>query len=219
MPERQDMERQGIGHQGIGNQGIGRRNVAATRVGRRAGPGRRGRDALLAAAGALSGFALARLFARDPRAAPASGLASPDTAPWEALEGKELILPPAGHERTDVGFAPMLAAGVLLLLGVGGVLLLAQLLYPFAAPDRQPLSAVPSFPAPVLQTNTPADMAAFRDRQLRVLNGASWTDEAQGRVRMPIEDAMREVARRGIPDWPGAPADRGVAAAAAAAQR
>lgn len=115
-------------------------------------------------------------------------------------------LPPARHEGTDVGFRALLVAGVLMLLALGGVLGFASWLYPGAQTDKiLPSATNDTFPAPRLQPDVAADMARFRAEQLQQLNGAYWLDRERGRVHMPIADAMRDVAARGIPDWPAAP--------------
>ena len=124
----------------------------------------------------------------------------PDDPPEEDL-------PPARHEDTDVGVRPLLVAGVLMLLALGGVLGLSLKLYPGSRTDK---AIVPprdiDFPAPRLQTDTGADMARFRAEQMQQLNGAYWLDRERGRVHLPVKDAMRDVAASGIPDWPSAPA-------------
>jgi len=126
--------------------------------------------------------------------------------PEQEHEHEQDNLPPARHEGSDVGFRAMLAAGVLMLLAVGGTLGFAAWLYPNAATDK--LLAPPTnatFPAPRLQPDVAADMAQFRAEQLQQLNGAYWLDRDRNRVHMPIGDAMRDVAAHGIPDWPTAP--------------
>lgn len=146
-----------------------------------------------AAVAAGVGGGLARLLPRATAPAPA--------------ELPEEDLPPARHEGTEVGFRPLLVAGVLMLLALTGVLGLSVKLYPGSRTDK---AMVPprdmDFPAPRLQTDTGADMARFRAEQLQQLNGAYWLDRERGRVHMPVADAMRDVAVRGIPDWPSAPA-------------
>ncbi len=118
----------------------------------------------------------------------------------------EQDLPPARHEGTDVGFRVLLVAGVLMLLALGGVLGFAAWLYPGAQTDKILMPANnETFPAPRLQPDVAADMARFRAEQLQQLNGAYWLDQERNRVHMPIADAMRDVAARGIPDWPAAP--------------
>lgn len=127
-------------------------------------------------------------------------------APADGPEHAQDDLPPARHEGTDVGFRALLVAGVLMLLALGGVLGFAAWLYPGAQTDKVLSPATnETFPAPRLQPDTAADMARFRAEQMQQLNGAYWLDRERRRVHMPIADAMRDVAARGIPDWPTAP--------------
>jgi hypothetical protein len=49
-------------------------------------------------------------------------------------------------------------------------------------------------PAPRLQEDPLADLAALRAREARQLEGYAWVDRAAGRVRIPIERAMELLA-------------------------
>lgn len=111
-------------------------------------------------------------------------------------------LPPAAHETSDVAFRPMLIAGIAMSAGLLAVLGLALWLYPGSVRDQAIPLPLPGFPEPRLQTDPAGDMAAFQARQRRQLETAYWTSRAAGRVHLPIGQAMQDVARRGIPDWP-----------------
>lgn len=114
-------------------------------------------------------------------------------------------LPPARHEKTDVAIRPAMLGGVLMLAALAGVVGLTSWLYPGSPGDGVVQLPLPEFPAPRLQTNTAADMEAFRAAQLRQLTTAWWVDRERGVVHLPIDQAMRAVARDGIPDWPTQP--------------
>ena len=60
----------------------------------------------------------------------------------------------------------------------------------------------PDYPSPKLQGNPAADMLAFRTAELARLNSFGWDDQAKGIGHIPIDDAMRQIAASGIPDWP-----------------
>ena len=137
--------------------------------------------AALVLAGITAGLA-ALLPAREPAAGP---------------------MPPARHERRDIGFRPMLLAGTLLLIAVGGMMGLAYWIYPRSLQDQTFHRPLPRFPEPQLQPNPPGDMEAFRALQLKQLRGTYWLDREAGRLHLPIDQAMAKVARDGIPDWPG----------------
>jgi len=117
----------------------------------------------------------------------------------------EHVLPPAQRETRDVGFAPMLIAGLLMLVALGSISLFVLWLYPRSTYDKQFGQSAPKFAEPVLQPNTALDMQHFYAAEMKALNGVGWVDQAQGIVHIPIADAMRDVARTGIPDWPTTP--------------
>lgn len=118
------------------------------------------------------------------------------------VEGPEGPLPPARHETTDIGFKPLFIAGLLMLVALAGIIGLAAWLFPQSLNDRDVPRAASNFPAPQLQPSAAADMTAFRAQQLRQLNGTYWLDPAKTRLHLPIAQAMQDVARDGIPDWP-----------------
>jgi hypothetical protein len=47
-------------------------------------------------------------------------------------------------------------------------------------------------------------MQAYREAAARHLTGYGWIDKDKGIVHIPIDEAMRRIAERGIPDWPKA---------------
>ncbi|MBV9750717.1 MAG: hypothetical protein JO157_18075 [Acetobacteraceae bacterium] len=118
------------------------------------------------------------------------------------MEAPEGPLPPARHEVRDVGFRPLLIAGILTLMALAGVIGLAAWLFPQSLQDQMVPQAQERFPAPELQPSPPADMAAFHAQQLRQLNGTYWLDAGKTRLHIPIGQAMQDVARDGIADWP-----------------
>ena len=56
----------------------------------------------------------------------------------------------------------------------------------------------PPPPLPRLQTTPEGDMKSHREQEDRLLGKAAWIDQAQGRVRVPIDLAMEVVAGRGL---------------------
>jgi hypothetical protein len=114
-------------------------------------------------------------------------------------------LPKAQHEPRDVGSRTIF-------LGLSGILatllLLAGLavwLYPRSLTDKTITRPLPDPAAPRLQQSPAADMRAFYAREIKELNSVGWVDRAHGIVHMPIDEAMRLVAKEGIPDWPTTP--------------
>ena len=68
-------------------------------------------------------------------------------------------------------------------------------------PPPAPLAEAPGRlpPEPRLQTLPFADIEAQRSEEHDVLTSYGWVDEKAGTVRIPIEDAMRLLAKRGLP--------------------
>ncbi len=156
--------------------------------------------ALLAASG---------LIALLPRHAAQGGYQRPGDAavegPEPGAEGPaERHLPTAAHERKDVTFRAMALGGIAVLICLVVALSAARWIY--SGNDKTLHFQPPaSYPLPALQDDPVADMNRFRSEQLQQLNGIYWLDKASGIVHLPIEDAMRIVARDGIPDWPKTP--------------
>ncbi len=66
--------------------------------------------------------------------------------------------------------------------------------YPLAAGQDARLP-----PEPRLQTDPRGDLRDLREREDKVLATYGWVDKAGGVVRIPIEDAIRITAQRGLP--------------------
>jgi hypothetical protein len=68
---------------------------------------------------------------------------------------------------------------------------------PAPAPLREATGRLP--PEPRLQTLPFADIHAQREEEDHVLTSYGWVDPKAGTVRIPIEDAIRILAARGLP--------------------
>jgi hypothetical protein len=105
-------------------------------------------------------------------------------------------------ERGDVplSLAAALAAGFAVVLALS--IIAIALIYPSSqnGPSDAPrlLTAKPR-----LEIDPATDLAAFRAQQQSELGGYGWIDRAHGIVRIPIDQAMRDVTAAGIKDWPG----------------
>jgi hypothetical protein len=104
-------------------------------------------------------------------------------------------------ERSDV---PLPLAGALI-AGFAAVLVLSiagvALIYPNSrhGPSDAPRLVTAK---PRLEIDPATDLAAFRAQQQHELGGYGWVDRAHGVVRIPIDQAMQDVAAAGIKDWP-----------------
>src|SRR5262245_5914996 len=113
------------------------------------------------------------------------------------------------HEGSDVNVRGILIFGLGLFVTAAAIHVLVWLLflyfagreatgsaiaYPLAA-DQQ--TRVP--PEPRLQTNPREDLRLLREQEDAILKSYGWVDRPAGVVRIPIEEAMRLTAERGLP--------------------
>jgi hypothetical protein len=130
-----------------------------------------------------------------------------------------------GYEARDAHAGSTLRAGLLLLVAMFLVAAIVIPLYRLLARQEareqpRPASMIPATPAPaagpLLVTDEPSALAAFRAKEDAILDGYAWVEKDQGIARMPIAEAMRIVgARRALPEFPApapSPAAPGVAA-------
>lgn len=59
-------------------------------------------------------------------------------------------------------------------------------------------------PAPLLQTDPPSELKAFRAEEEARLDSYGWVDRQRSVVRIPIEQTMKELAAKGIAGFPQA---------------
>ena len=123
---------------------------------------------------------------------------------WRPEGGDPGNLPVARHEERDIGFRVMAMGAGLTLLGLAAVVGVALWIYPDTPTDKSLPQHLPDFPQPRLQDNVAADYDTIHGEQLRQLDGAYWIDRANRVVHVPIQQAMEDVAREGIRDWPAA---------------
>ncbi|MCG6928173.1 MAG: hypothetical protein LJF30_23055 [Acidobacteria bacterium] len=67
------------------------------------------------------------------------------------------------------------------------------------AADADPEALRP--PLPRLQTLPEVDLAEFRAQEDAILGSYAWVEKDRGVVRIPVEEAMRIVAERGLPTF------------------
>ncbi|HLH09984.1 MAG TPA: hypothetical protein VKW78_22300 [Terriglobales bacterium] len=139
-----------------------------------------------------------------------------------SLGGEHFVNPGINYESRDLGargivvFLIVLAvSGVLIELLVWGMLRFyskmtfennvpttgASQLYarPYGEPMVDPALR---FPKPALQVDDVADLNKFRAQNEEILNSYGWVDKANGVVRIPIQQAIDEVAQKGLPVRP-----------------
>jgi hypothetical protein len=113
-----------------------------------------------------------------------------------------MSIPAARREVSDATglFIALAFFGLLTLVGLTA--LLCWWIFPRAPHPALVPYPVPDYPPPQLQAAPHEDMVRFYREELARMNSFGWVDRDKGIVRVPIDQAMREVARRGIPDWP-----------------
>lgn len=112
--------------------------------------------------------------------------------------------PEVDYERTDLSLSAVaiVALAILLLLIVAPLVMIGA--FPRARGDvDRHLSITP--PQPRLQTDPAADLGAYVRREQHLLDSYGWVDRRQGFAHVPIQVAMEQLARTGIPGFPQAP--------------
>lgn len=111
-------------------------------------------------------------------------------------------IPAAQREESDVTglFITLTFTGMVSAIGL--LALLCWWIFPRAPHTEWVPYPVPRYPAPELEASPHQDFVRFYRSELNRLNSIGWIDRAKGIAHIPIEQAMQEVARKGIPDWP-----------------
>ena len=121
---------------------------------------------------------------------------------------------PAGYEKTDAHAGDTYRAGLTIL---GTMVVTALVVVPMyrslarrEAREQKPaatvLKADPNAgiaAVPRLVTSEPAVLAEFRAQEDAFLTSYGWVEKDKAIARMPIDAAMKLVAERGLPKFPG----------------
>jgi hypothetical protein len=110
--------------------------------------------------------------------------------------------PGAGHETTDVNIWAVGKFGIALIvitaLSIG--LLIGVFRY-FQSREGEPIAVDPvkTFPSPQLEQSEPTDLQQFHETEDKVLNTYAWVDPQKGLIRIPVNQAIDLLAKRGLP--------------------
>jgi hypothetical protein len=127
----------------------------------------------------------------SPRSVGSAGAEQQDDRPKTAFEPTDWPLRPIA----------LIYIGLLVLLVISSFVLIAA--YPTSMPDvDRTLRIAP--PGPRLQTEPASDLRAFRADEAKRLNTYYWIDKQKGVVHIPIQEAMKKVAKTGLPGFPKA---------------
>ena len=119
-----------------------------------------------------------------------------------------------GYEKTDAHAGDTYRAGLYILGTMVVTALVVVPMYRFlarreareqnpAATVLKPDAGAPAPAFPKLVTLEPAVLAEFRAQEDAFLTGYGWVEKDKGIARMPIDAAMKIVAERGLPKFPG----------------
>jgi hypothetical protein len=117
------------------------------------------------------------------------------------IGGSQADNPDTAFEPSDwsVGPVALVYVGILVLLVISSLVIIAG--YPGALSDvDRTLRIAP--PGPRLQTDPQNEMKRLRAEEEKWLNSYHWVDRQKGIVGIPIEEAMKKLARTGAPGFP-----------------
>src|SRR5437867_6773464 len=110
--------------------------------------------------------------------------------------------PGIGHETTDVNIWAVGKFGIaLIIITLLSIILLIGLFKFFQSREAEAVAVDPVkiFPSPQLERSEPTDLKEFRETEEKVLNGYAWVDPQKGVVRIPVNQAIDLLAKRGLP--------------------
>ena len=122
------------------------------------------------------------------------------------------------HVDADINIGAIFKFCVWLLVSAVAIQAVVWVLFQFLA-GREAARVAPEYPLaagqetrlppePRLQTDPRADLRELRDHEAAVLGTYSWVDKNAGIVRIPIEEAIKATATRGLPARPAAEAPK-----------
>lgn len=115
--------------------------------------------------------------------------------------------PKTGYEPSDLRPQAITAFAAVLAVILGAVFLVSYWMYRQYRSDqaKEPAAAsslvsrVEIFPEPRLQVHAPQDLKELRAAEEATLNSFGWVDQNAGIARIPIDQAMKLLAERGLP--------------------
>ncbi len=128
---------------------------------------------------------------------------------------KPLGAPEERYEKRDVNVrqVTLFGVGLVVVIGIGAIVSM-WFVFKYLAFQTTPgpppspfFGAQPLPPGPRLQATPAMDLKAHRAAEESRLHSYGWVDRNAGIVRIPVEQAMDLVAKRGLPYWPPSAGD------------
>ena len=114
-----------------------------------------------------------------------------------------------GFEHSDVNVFAVgkFAVGLVLvtILSMGLIIGVFNVLKTMEGGEAKAIDPTKSFPEPRLQKTPIPDLKAVRAAENQVLDTYGWVDQQKGTVRIPIDQAMDLVVKKGLPVRPATP--------------
>ena len=107
---------------------------------------------------------------------------------------------------------PAIAAGVVVFVAIGflvfvGISLVLLGFYYGRKINGAAFVAPEAFASPQLQINDVAELAKLQDKQRHELSNYGWVNRDAGIIRIPIEEAMKEIVARGTDAYAPMPSE------------
>jgi hypothetical protein len=112
--------------------------------------------------------------------------------------------PETDFERQDWNIKAVAILAIIIFAFLVLIPLILRGAFPQAVTDASRKQAVVP-PAPLLQTDPSVDLKDFRAEEEARLNSYGWIDRDKGIVHMPLDEAMKQILEKGVPDFPKAP--------------
>jgi len=112
--------------------------------------------------------------------------------------------PGVGHETSDVNIWAIGKFGIALVaVCVISIVLLFGLMKFFQMQEEtsvaNTVNPLKEFPSPQLQQTPVVDLKTIRAEENQILDSYAWVDQKKGVVRIPIDQAIEILAKRGLP--------------------
>ena len=110
------------------------------------------------------------------------------------------------HEENSIQFAPVLIFAVVMIIVSIATFLTVKIIqkafdtnWARSEAPVSPLAQAQMPPVPLLQVSSGQDLIDLRAKEQAMINSYRWVDEKGGVVGIPVEEAIKLLAQRGLP--------------------